>query len=49
MKRYEKDFMNSFKQLEEKQIKFFQGGRSIESAMNKLEIFKNQINNSFVK
>ena len=44
MKRYEKDFMNSFKLLEEKQINFFQGGRSIESAMNKLEIFKNQIN-----
>ena len=44
MKRYEKDFMNSFKLLEEKQINFFQGGRSIESALNKLEILKNQIN-----
>ena len=44
MKSYEKEFMNSFKQLEEKQLNFFQGGRSIESALNKLEILKNQIN-----
>lgn len=43
MKSYEKDFMNTYKILEEKQINFFQGGRSIESAMNNLEILKNQI------
>ena len=45
MKSYEKDFMNTFKLLEEKQINFYQGGRSVESAINKLEILKNQIKN----
>ena len=46
MKSYEKEFMNAFKQLEQKQINFFQGGRSVETAMNKLEIFKNKIKNN---
>ena len=42
MKSYEKDFMKTFKLLEEKQTNFYQGGRSVESAINKLEIFKNE-------
>ena len=43
MKSYENDFMNVNKQIEQKQINFFQGGKSVESAINKLEIYKNQI------
>ena len=46
MKSYEKDFMNTYKTLEQKQINFFQGGRSVESAINKLEILKKEIKNN---
>ena len=40
MKSYEKEFMNAYKQVEEKQLNFFQGGKSIENAINKLEKIK---------
>ena len=43
MKSYEKDFLYVNNQIEQKQLNFFQGGKSVESAMNKLEIYKNQI------
>ena len=40
MKSYEKEFMNAYKQVEDKQLNFFQGGKSIENAINKLEKIK---------
>jgi len=40
MKSYEKEFMNAYKQVEEKQLNFFQGGKSIENTINKLEKIK---------
>ena len=46
MKRYEKEFMNVNKLVEQKQINFFQGGKSVESIMNKLEVYKNNIKNN---
>ena len=45
MKRYEKDFMNVNKLVEQKQINFFQGGKSVESIINKLEVYKKNIKN----
>ena len=43
MKNYENEFMNVYKLAEKKQINFFQGAKSVENDINKLEIFKNKI------
>lgn len=44
MKSYEKEFMNVNKLVEQKQINFFQGEKSVENIINKLEVYKNTIN-----
>ena len=43
MDSYEKEFKLVNQQLEQKQINFHHGGKSVESAMNKLEMMKNKI------
>ena len=43
MESYEKEYKLINHQLEQKQINFQHGGKSVESAMNKLELMKNKI------
>lgn len=43
MKNYENEFMKVYNLVEKKQVNFFQGAKSVENDINKLEIFKNKI------
>ena len=45
MENYEKEFKFVNQQMEQKQINFHHGAKSVETAINKLELVKNRINN----
>ena len=45
MESYEKEFKLVNQQMEQKQINFHHGAKSVETAINKLELVKNKINN----
>ena len=45
MESYENEFKLVNQQIEQKQINFHHGGKSVENAINKLELLKNKVKN----